>query len=273
MIRCSILHLDKTYISYYADQIRRYNVTYLHGYPSALYLLARCIKESGILFPRIKGLLLASEMIYEWQLDVLRDVFPEARIFAHYGCAERTVLAGWCEYQKVYHVLPQYSLVEIDPETNEVIGTNLFNIVNGFIRYRMTDVVLEPSWDRCRDCQRPYLPRFKTVGGRMGDFLYSRERGWIAPAIVTYPFKGLKAIIETQISQSTPEEIIIRFVAKAGMPDEVIERDQKHICEGMVHLLGKDMKLRFVRVDAIPKDETRKFKWIVSDLAQPHYED
>lgn len=214
--------------------------------------------------------MLASEMVYEWQIDALRNIFPNARLYAHYGCAERTVLAGWCEYEQIYHVLPQYSLVEIDPETSEIIGTNLYNTINGFVRYRMTDTVLEPSWDTCPACHRPYIPRFKAVGGRTEDFLFSPERGWIPPAIITYPFKALKVIRETQIHQSRPEEIVIYFVANEDAPSALISHDQQHILERMYHLFGHSTSFQFVRVDTIARDKSGKFKWVVSNLAQPH---
>lgn len=271
MIRCSILDLDRAHLVCFADEIQRTGVTYFHGYPSALYLLARGIENSGISFPQPKGILLASEMVYEWQLDALRNVFPDARLYAHYGCAERAILAGWCEHQQTYHVLPQYSLVEVDPETNEIIGTNLYNIVNGFVRYRMTDTVLEPSWDKCAACHRPYIPRFDAIGGRTEDFLFSPERGWIPPAIVTYPFKALKAIRETQIYQPTPEEIVINFVADKEAADALISYDQEHISKGMIHLFGKSMIVKFARVETIVRSKSGKFKWIISDLdGQPY---
>ena len=115
MIRCSILDMNRSKIGFFGDQISRAGVTYFHGYPSVVYLLSRKIKEYGISFPQPQGILLASEMVYPWQLEDIKAVFPHARVYAHYGCAERTILAGWCESEPTYHVLPQYSVVEIGP--------------------------------------------------------------------------------------------------------------------------------------------------------------
>ncbi len=269
MIRCSILDLDRAHIRHFADQIKRNGITFLHGYPSALYLLAVCVEQAGISFPQPRGILLASEMVYEWQLDTLKRVFPKARIHSFYGCAERTVLAGWCEKEETYHVLPQYALVEIDPQTNEVVGTNLYNTINGFVRYRMTDTILEPSWDPCPICHRPYVPRFKTIGGRMEDFLFSSERGWIPPAIITYPFKGLHAIQETQIYQSQPEEIVINFMTEQETSSDLIRYDQEQILKGLIHLFGNSTRFRFNRTERIDRSPSGKFKWVVSSLAQP----
>ncbi len=200
MIRCSILHFNRKALMFYADKINAFRATYYHGYPSALYLLASQVINEGLDFPHPCAILLASEMVYEHQITKIQEAFPNSKIFAHYGCAERTVLAGWCEFRREYHVLPQYSFVEIG-NNHEIIGTNLYNTVNGFVRYRMTDVALDTTLSLCPDCHRPYVPRFKKLAGRGEDYLFSPENGWIPPAIVTYPLKSLKAIQEVQFYQ------------------------------------------------------------------------
>ena len=175
MIRCSILNLKNQHVCHNADEIRKHKIDFYHGYPSALYLLAKEVCNSGIDFPQPKAILLASEVVYDWQLIQIQTAFPNSKLFAHYGCAERTVLAGWCEHRQEYHVLPQYSLVEVDKATSEIIGTNLFNAVNGFVRYRMTDTVLEVKQEPCPDCGRSYIPRLVKLGGRSEDYLYSPQ--------------------------------------------------------------------------------------------------
>jgi len=132
------------------ESVRTHNIEFIAGYPSALHLLSSVIRSSGIDFPQPRGVFLASEQVFDNQCESIRQAFPSTQIIAHYGCAERTVLAGWCEHRREYHVLPHYALVETDSDTGEVIGTNLYNTVNGFVRYRMTDTVLERSDQPCR---------------------------------------------------------------------------------------------------------------------------
>jgi phenylacetate-coenzyme A ligase PaaK-like adenylate-forming protein len=162
-IRCSILHMEPSTPRHYGEAIRGYNVDFYCGYPSAIYLLAKEVSSSVTDFPQPTAILLASETIYDWQLNQIRSAFPSAKVFAHYGCAERTVLAGWCEDRNEYHVLPQYAFVEVDPTTSEIIGTNLYNTINGFVRYRMTDTALYTDVDSCR-CGRQYWPRLSKIG-------------------------------------------------------------------------------------------------------------
>jgi phenylacetate-CoA ligase len=267
MMRCSILNLKKQHVIYYADEIRKNRVDFYHGYPSALYLLASEIIHSNIDFPQPKAVLLASEIVYDWQVARIQEAFPNARIFAHYGCAERTVLAGWCEYRREYHVLPQYGLLEIDYKTSEIIGTNLYNSVNGFVRYRMTDTVLKVDHAPCPDCHRPYTPRLIELGGRTEDFLFSPENGWIPPAIVTYPLKSLMAIRELQFTQKERSEISVLYTT-FSQDDNLLKHDFEHIRAGLYHLFGTGMSFKFEQVDDFKRGSTGKFKWIICDLEE-----
>ena len=270
MFRCSILHLKEEHVRYYAEQIRARRGEFFHGYPSALYLLAQQIVEHRLDFPQPQALLLASEEVYDWQLARMEEAFPYAKIFAHYGCAERTVLAGWCEHRREYHVMPQYALVEVDPVNSEIIGTNLYNTVNGFVRYRTTDTVLRAEMTPCPDCGRAYLPRLIQLGGRSEDYLYSPERGWISPAIVTYALKSLTAIQEVQIVQDAPHTLRIRYRSGLAPSDARITAEQANIQRDLLHLLGREMRLQFEATDYFPRGVTGKFKWIISRIDEQH---
>ena len=272
MIRCSILHLRKQHVLYYANEIRKHDIDFYHGYPSALYLLASEIIHSNINFPQPKAVLLASEIVYDWQVDRIQNAFPNANIFAHYGCAERTVLAGWCEHRREYHVLPQYGLLEIDSETSEIIGTNLYNSVNGFLRYRMTDTALKLDHTVCPDCHRPYTPRLIELGGRTEDFLFSPERGWIPPAIITYPLKELNLIREIQFYQKKEDELRIRYVLPARYDQQSLESELHRIRNDLYKLLGKKISFVFEEVKDFDRGQTGKFKWIISELTSPRFE-
>jgi phenylacetate-CoA ligase len=267
MMRCSILNLKKQHVTYYADEVRNARMEFYHGYPSALYLLASEVIHSKIDFPQPKAVLLASEIVYDWQVARIQEAFPEAAVFAHYGCAERTVLAGWCEYRREYHVLPQYGLLEIDDATSEVIGTNLFNAVNGFVRYRMTDTVLKVDDAPCPDCRRPYVPRLIELGGRAEDYLFSPGNGWIPPAIVTYPLKSLKAIREVQFVQRERAEISVRYTTLSHA-EGVLERELEQIGAGLRHLFGAEVKFKYEAVEEFERGATGKFKWIICELEE-----
>jgi phenylacetate-CoA ligase len=266
MVRVSILDLRRESLPRMGQAIAARQATFYHGYPSALYLLAREILDARLPFPQPEAILLASEMVYDFQLEQIQAAFPAARLFAHYGCAEATVLGAWCEHRRVYHVLPQYSLVEVQPGTGEIIGTNLFNDINGFVRYRMTDTAGGVEALPCPACRRPYVPIITGLDGRQEDFLYSRERGWIAPAIVTYPLKALGTIVELQFHQKTADDIGLTYVARRGAVPEQITAELREIEAGLRKLAGNSIRLQPRQVDEIPRGPTGKYKWITSSF-------
>jgi phenylacetate-coenzyme A ligase PaaK-like adenylate-forming protein len=233
-------------------------------------LLADEIIRSGVHFPEPEAVLLASEMVYDFQLERIKMAFPNARLFAHYGCSEWTVLAAWCEHRRVYHVLPQYSLVEVDEKTGEIIGTNLYNDVNAFVRYRMTDSASGVETVPCAACRRPYATVFGGIDGRQEDYLFSSERGWIAPAIVTYPLKHLHHIHELQFHQDDPAKLILKYVLRPAAAREHAATELSEIETGLRRLVGQNLRLVFEQVQEIPRGPTGKYKWIVSRLEPPH---
>ncbi|MHC5037253.1 MAG: phenylacetate--CoA ligase family protein [Planctomycetota bacterium] len=266
MIRCSVLHQKAEHLREIAREIRKHGTDFYHGYPSALFLVATAVQRDGIDFPEPKAVLLASEEVFDWQVEGIREAFPEAKVFAHYGCAERTALAGWCEHRQEYHVLPQYGLVETDPKTAEIVGTNLFNTLNGFVRYRMTDTVLEADPTPCPDCGRPYAPRWIRLGGRSEDYLFSPDKGWIPPALVTYPLKALETIRELQFHQSKRESVTIRFTSRPGGEEGKAEAERESLRTALHGLFGKGTTFHFEPVDEFERGPTGKFKWVVCEL-------
>lgn len=268
-VRFSILNRSIDAIREYGRVIEKEDLSFYHGYPSAISLLAKKIMDEKIRFPQPKAVLLASEMLYDWQLDLIHCAFPNAKIFAHYGCAERTVLGAWCEKNRAYHILPQYSFVEFDQNTKEIIGTNLYNTANGFLRYRMTDVASEVTETPCPICNRPYTPIIKQIVGRREDYLYSTEKGWIPPAIITYPLKSLTNITETQFVQNKADIIYVRYAVKQSPNEEKISQETNDIKLGIFKILGSSVQVKFERVSAIKRNKSGKFKWIISSLPQP----
>jgi hypothetical protein len=130
----------------------------------------------------------------------------------------------------------------------------------------MTDTVLDVAKEPCPDCGRPYTPRLSKLGGRSEDYLYSPEKGWVPPAILTFPLKSLSAIQETQLIQKEKGEIIVRYSLRPQAKLDLVQIDVDHIREGMLQLFGKAMAITFEEVDSFPRGPTGKFKWVECEL-------
>lgn len=261
MLRCSILDLRSDSVRLYAQECLSSGIEFLHGYPSALYLLAQTCIQEGIVFTGIRGVMLASEMVYPHQIAMIEQAFPQAQLLAHYGNAERVALGAWCEHQRTYHMLSLYSLIEVDAD-GSLIGTNLFNRVNPFIRYRMSDRVTVSETSICVSCHRSSDPLITAVEGRAEDYLFSPVRGWIPPAIVTYPLKGLRVIREIQLYQRVPEVVELRYCADG---DGDCREELKQITEGLGCIIA-GVTIVPMRHDQLSRGASGKLRWIISEL-------
>jgi len=244
--------------------LEKYKVKFLHGYPSAIAVFASVIRHFGIpVKVHLRAVLFASEIVYEWERRVVEEVFS-CRVFSHYGIGEKVVLAGECEKSSDYHAFPQYSFVELDKKTNEIIGTSFLNYVNPFIRYKTTDVAGAVQWEGCKLCGRNYYPIIKGIEGRQEDLVLTPEGTFISPAVLTWPFKVLNGIKETQIYQEAIEKMVVRVLPWHKADQGVIEKDKRRILEGLRRIVGDSMVIVFEEVDEIPRTSVGKFQWVIS---------
>ena len=248
----------------YLKALEKYKVKFLHGYPSAIAVFASVILHFGIpVKVHLRAVLFASEIVYEWERRVVEEVFS-CRVFSHYGLGEKVVLAGECEKSFDYHVFPQYSFVELDEKTNEIIGTSFLNYVNPFIRYKTTDVAGAVRWEGCKLCGRSYYPIIKRIEGRQEDLVLTPEGTFVSPAVLTWPFKVLNGIKETQIYQEAVDRMVVRVLPWHKADQEVIEKDKRRILEGLRRIVGDSMVVVFEEVDEIPRTSVGKFQWVIS---------
>jgi phenylacetate-CoA ligase len=272
IMRLSPLVDSKETTVYYLRKMSSFGARFLHGYPGAIASLARMIKIHGLTVPiKVKAVLFASEAIYEWERELVQEVFS-CRVFSHYGMAEKVVLAAECEQSNRYHCLPQYGVTEIDPESHEIIGTGFLNYVNPFIRYRTTDVSSVPVDSGCEKCGRNYYPVFEKVEGRLEDFIITSRGALIAPAAITHPFKDLKTIKDTQVVQECPDRVIVRAVPWDEGNLQSFEAEIARLCQDLQDILGTDMHVQGKMTEEIERPKTGKYKWIVSEVSRDSLE-
>ena len=107
------------------------------------------------------------------------------------------------------------------------------------------------------------MPLVESVDGRAEDYLYSPERGWIPPAIVTYPLKALRFVDEIQFHQDDPDEIELRYTSRDAVRGAGELQD---VLSGLAEIVG-GMSVKVIRQDAIARGPSGKLKWIVSSLS------
>ena len=268
-LRCSSYHLVPEVMEQYRLAAIEYGPLWLRCYPSIGDLFAQFVEESGREFPPLKGILCASENLYDGQRTRMNRVF-NTRVFSHYGHYELAALAGYCEHRDVYHVLPQYGYVELLAPDNspvrepgrlgEIVATSFVNRGTPLIRYRTGDFAVLDGFD-CSACGRPYQV-WTRVEGRLHEFIVTSTGRLISMTALNAHDETFDAVRQFQFEQNTPGHVMLRYVPR-GVADPAVE---SHIAARLAAKLGDDIRLELRPVAAIAPTARGKHRFLIQHL-------
>lgn len=267
-LQFSPFHMNDQNLGKYVEQLQRYRPQFLHGYPSALQMLASYLLRNSILLPGVKAVLLASEALYDSQRRDIQKAF-RARAFSFYGHSERVILAGECEHTTVYHHFPDYGFLEIISddgvpvdagEAGELVGTGFLNRALPLIRYRTEDRarLVEPS---CT-CGRQF-DRFDQVEGRWKqEFVIGRNGSRISPAALNMHGPFFDNVVRYQYYQNTPGILEVRVMVTDGFGVE----DERLIHEAYKRKVADELHVKVVTVEEVPLTARGKLKRLIQEI-------
>ncbi|MCX6019790.1 MAG: phenylacetate--CoA ligase family protein [Chloroflexi bacterium] len=275
-LRCSSYHLVPEQMEIYRQAAWDYRPDWIRTYPSAGYLLAQWVLESGRAFPPIKGILCASENLYDFQKQAMRKAFPGARVFSHYGHYELAVLAGFCEHNDLYHVLPQYGYAElIDADGNavttpgqmgEIVGTSFLMHATPFVRYRTRDYAVLKGWG-CSDCGRSYQT-WERIEGRLQEFILTAGGRMISMTAINYHDDIFDHIRQFQFYQKEVGRVTFRYIPKPSCTPAVLEDVRARLRVK----LGDDVELTLEAVTEIPLTGRGKHRFLIQELSLKNHD-
>lgn len=267
-LQFSPFHMSEATLGRYVDRLIGYAPYYLHGYPSAIDMLAEYILRHDLShrIPRVRGALLASEAVGDAQRTRIEQAF-DTRVFPLYGHSERLIMAGECEVVRAYHHFPDYGILEIvaengapcesEGERGELVGTGILNRSMPLIRYRTGDYATraEPS---CA-CGRSW-DRFTDVEGRWKHDMLDGETGArISVTALNMHGSVFQRVSRFQYYQARPGQCTIRVVAAPGFSDA----DQQRIERAYRAKAGDEIDFTVEEVDEIPLTDRGKLRLLV----------
>lgn len=165
--------LNDQYCEIIYSIIKKYNIKYIHAYPSSAYFFSKYLVDNNLDTSFIESFLSGSENIYPYQKEFIEKE-TSIKFYNWYGHSEKLVLAGYCKNSDIYHIEPHYGYFElIDPKgkvikekgkVGEIVGTTLNNYGMPLIRYR-TDDYAEYVGDFCPKCNKK-VTLIKNIQGR-----------------------------------------------------------------------------------------------------------
>jgi phenylacetate-CoA ligase len=268
----SSYHLIPEFMEVYWQKAIEYKPEWIRCYPSSGYIFARWLKENGHEFTGIKGVLCASENLYEFQKKLLSEVF-NARVFGHYGHYELAVLAGYCEYEDTYHVLPQYGFAElIDKNGNpvqrlgqigEIVATSFIMNATPLIRYRTRDMAVYKGFG-CHSCRRPYQI-WERIEGRLQEMIITNTGRYISMTAINFHDDIFDSFFQFQFLQEEMGKVTLRYIPKEFCNKEIIDDVRRRL----LVKLGDDVILKLQEVKVIPLTSRGKHRFLIQKLGIP----
>ncbi len=267
----SPFHMGQGTLAAYVAELRRYKPSYLHGYPSAIQLLADYVLREKISLDglRLRAVLLASEAQVPGQREALERAFG-CRPFSWYGHSERVVLGGECEKTTVYHQFPDYGFVEIvdeggntveeDGARGEIVGTGFLNRSLPLLRYRTEDAAVKRHF-ACA-CGRAF-DRFDGVEGRWRqEYVIGRTGARISPSALNMHGPMLNHVLRYQYYQDRPGAMEVRLMVTTSFT----EAEAAHLRRAFADKVGTELEVGLRVVPEIPLTGRGKLRRLIQDI-------
>jgi phenylacetate-CoA ligase len=261
----SSYHLSPASIGSYLDALVRYRVTYVLGYSSALYAIAREAVAAGRTDVRLRVAIANAEPLLEHQREAIGAAFG-CPVRETYGMAETVAAGSECE-AGVLHQWPEVGWIEVLEHGSpvaagtggEFVCTSLFNSDMPLVRYRVGDRGAAEEPARACRCGRT-LPLLRSIDGRCDDVLYTRDGrriGRLDPV-----FKSGLPLREAQIVQETLGVVRVRYVPAP----EFTSAHGGVLVERLQSRLGP-MRVVLEEVREIPRTRNGKFRAVICQLS------
>lgn len=272
-LRLSSFHLSKHWLPTYVKQIQKKKISFLHGYPSALEILARHLVQQGRseLANTTKGIILTSEAHYPHQISLYRTAFPKAKIVSFYGLSEKVLFAVSDPTDPfLFWFNPIYGIAELintdgSPITKigdrgALVGTGLQFRGTPFIRYDTGDVaelaVLPSVSNGFRLGVRNITPRRST------EYLVGRDGSLISMSALNIHSAAYTTMEIFVIEQDTPGHAVVKAVVAAGRTEDEVSA----FIDEIGRKTGKNLIFTIEIVSDIPPGPRGKRSWVQQSL-------
>ncbi len=248
--------------SYKEDDIKRFakqlkKATYLEGYSSMIYEVAKIINDIGIEheinLKLVKG---TSEKIFDKYQEATKKAFGR-KIVSEYGAAEAGLIAFECPSGNMHINMENVIVEEID---QEILVTNLLSRSFPIIRYKLGDYIKLSGLNECECGMQHHI--IEDVLGRVGKVIVGTKHKY--PSLTLYYiFKNL----------AMNQNIVLNYQAeqeKAGFMELNIEQnlgetEKNYLNKEIEKYYNSDLKV-VVKQNQTLKREGTKIRDFISSL-------
>lgn len=254
--------LNPDSVQEYVNTLNQFRPTYLYGYASSLYLLAKLMMQKNIFLDFTpKAVLSTSETLYDFQREEIERAF-NCKTINEYGARDGGILAYECPKQKM-HLTQENAFIEIvDVETKQpvengksglVLVTDLNNYAMPRLRYELGDIAALSS-ERC-SCGVE-LPLLEKIEGREDDIFVSPNGNYVHGHFFNHIARNLDGIQQFQAIQHSKTEFTLKIVKS----DKYSEEEIQHFRDEILKSIG-DIHLQVEFVSEIPRTKSGKMRY------------
>lgn len=235
----------------------------IHGYATAVYLLARFVQECGLdgRSLGLSGVIVESEKFYSFQRSLIEEVFG-CPVLEWYGCCETGVIATPCRHGRL-HVREDMVFLEI--VNGSIVVTTLRENAVPLIRYDTADEA-ELDHQPC-PCGMPTAV-LADMKGRTCDLIQDTDGQLVHPWAIDHILRPLPGIRKYKVVQKALNAVQVQVESQQPLAAQIKDR----LIAQFRQQLGAGVTVRVEEVDQIPTDPSGKFRWITSELKSPEME-
>ena len=252
----------------FTQRVRQFRPRMLFGYPSSLALLAEYASGNGYKVDDlgIRVVFVTSERLYPYQREAIERAFG-CPVANGYGGRDAGFIAHQCP-EGGMHISAEDIVVEIVAEDGsplpvgqkgEIVVTHTSTGDFPFVRYRTGDVGSLGS-EICA-CGRS-LPLLAEIEGRTTDFIRAADGTVLHGLALIYVLREIPEIQEFKIVQQSLTRLDVQLVTSAAEKNVL----ESTITEQFRRRLGDSLVVRFDYVDAIEREASGKFRYVVSHV-------
>lgn len=265
----SAFEISEQQIPEIMEKFRAFKPVCVFGYPSTIDLFCKMAAKCGYSLEKegVKVVFSTAEVLYDHQRESIGRAFGGIPVVDSYGSREGGFVCHECR-EGNYHVVDSNYIIEfikegkpVKPgEDGEVVLTHLDAWGMPFIRYRTGDVARKG--DPGCACGGTWST-IQNIQGRTTDFVVTPDGRWQHALSVIYVVRDIEGVDEFKIIQHELEDVEVLLKTHENLyPDNGDER----IVKGIKKRMGESVAVRVTKMDAIPRDASGKYRYVVSKV-------
>lgn len=247
--------------------LKKYNIRFIHAYPSSFYLFCSLCRRQGLNLSFIHTAFLASEGVTNEQRALFKEM--GITIYSFYGHSEKLIMAGNCPDSEFYHIESNYGYCELVDQYGQVIkengvlgemvGTTFCNPYFPLIRYRTGDY----SEYINNPCQKHDGKSLKGVQGRWDkNIIYKADGTFTNTTALNLHGELYNHIDGLQYLQKETGKLIVCIIKNEHFTKADEDLLMKHFSEAM----GGENFVEIKYVDKLQIESNGKFLPLISNV-------